>query len=41
MNETCNLDLGDVKWQLGLFGKVHVRHGKGTRAAACGNGWCR
>lgn len=31
VNEVCRLDLHDVKWDLGRFGKLHVRHGKGTR----------
>ena len=25
------LDLDDVRWELGRFGKLHVRHGKGAR----------
>ncbi|HEY4018296.1 MAG TPA: hypothetical protein VGM75_06390 [Pseudonocardiaceae bacterium] len=25
------LDLGDVRWELGRFGKLNVRHGKGFR----------
>ncbi|HXA62348.1 MAG TPA: hypothetical protein VNW94_24630 [Streptosporangiaceae bacterium] len=29
VNEACKLDLPDVKWDLGRFGKLHVRHGKG------------
>ncbi len=33
VNEACKLDLHDVKWDLGLFGKVHVRHGKGARGS--------
>lgn len=31
--EACKLDLADVKWDLGLFGKLHVRHGKGARGS--------
>jgi hypothetical protein len=27
--EACKLDLPDIKWDLGRFGKLHVRHGKG------------
>jgi len=27
------LDLTDVKWDLGRFGKLHVRHGKGARGS--------
>lgn len=34
MNEVRHLDLADVKWELGRFGKLHVRHGKGS----CGSG---
>ena len=26
VNEACKLDLADVKWDLGRFGKLHVRH---------------
>jgi integrase/recombinase XerD len=33
VNEACRLDLADVKWDLGLFGKLHVRHGKGARGS--------
>ncbi len=29
VNEACKLDLADVKRDLGRFGKLHVRHGKG------------
>ncbi len=27
------LDLDDIKWDLGPFGKLHVRHGKGSRGS--------
>lgn len=33
VNECCQLDLDDVKWDLGRFGKLHVRHGKGARGS--------
>jgi site-specific recombinase XerD len=33
VNEACKLDLGDIKWDLGRFGKLHVRHGKGARGS--------
>jgi len=33
VNEVRNLDLADVKWELGPFGKLHVRHGKGARGS--------
>jgi site-specific recombinase XerD len=31
IGETSKLDLLDVKWELGAFGKLHVRFGKGSR----------
>ena len=33
VNETRSLDLADIKWELGRFGKLHVRHGKGARGS--------
>ena len=33
VNEVCKLDLADVKWDLGRFGKLHIRHGKGARGS--------
>jgi integrase/recombinase XerD len=27
------LDLDDIKWELGLFGKLHIRYGKGSRGS--------
>jgi site-specific recombinase XerD len=33
VNEACSLDLADVKWELGRFGKLHVRAGKGARGS--------
>jgi integrase/recombinase XerD len=30
VNELRRLDLADIKWELGRFGKLHVRHGKGA-----------
>jgi site-specific recombinase XerD len=33
VNEVRSLDLADVKWELGRFGKLHVRHGKGSRGS--------
>jgi site-specific recombinase XerD len=33
INEIRNLDLADVKWELGRFGKLHVRCGKGSRGS--------
>ncbi|MDQ2708152.1 MAG: site-specific integrase [Actinomycetota bacterium] len=33
VNEACKLDLSDIKWQLGHFGKLHVRHGKVARGS--------
>lgn len=31
INELVRLDLADVQWDLGPFGQLHVRHGKGSR----------
>lgn len=31
VNEARSLDVADVKWELGRFGKLHVRMGKGAR----------
>jgi integrase len=31
INEACMLDLDDVRWESGRFGKLNVRHGKGSR----------
>ncbi|MCJ0907206.1 site-specific integrase [Rhodococcus sp. ARC_M6] len=33
INETRSLDLADIKWDLGHFGKLHVRKGKGSRGS--------
>ena len=33
VNETSHLDLDDIKWDLGRFGKLHVRQGKGARGS--------
>ncbi len=33
VNEARSLDLADVKWELGRFGKLHVRIGKGARGS--------
>jgi integrase len=33
VNEVRSLDLADVKWPLGRFGKLHVRTGKGARGS--------
>jgi integrase/recombinase XerD len=33
VNEASHLDLADVKWDLGRFGKLHVRVGKGARGS--------
>ncbi|MDL4818638.1 tyrosine-type recombinase/integrase [Actinomadura opuntiae] len=41
VNEACRLDLSDIKWELGHFGKPHVRHGKGSRGSGPTNGWSR
>jgi integrase len=33
VNELCQLDLDDTRWDLGRFGKIHVRIGKGARGS--------
>ena len=33
VNEARHLDLDDLKWELGRFGKLHLRHGKGARGS--------
>ncbi|MFF4093801.1 tyrosine-type recombinase/integrase [Streptomyces sp. NPDC001834] len=33
VSEARKLDLADIKWNLGRFGKLHVRHGKGARGS--------
>ncbi|MEB3961247.1 hypothetical protein OKJ48_13460 [Streptomyces kunmingensis] len=33
MSEACGLELDDINWDLGRFGKLHVRHGKGARGS--------
>lgn len=33
VNEARHLDLADVRWELGRFGKLHVRVGKGARGS--------
>jgi integrase/recombinase XerD len=33
VNELRSLDLADIKWELGRFGKLHVRYGKGARGS--------
>ena len=33
VNEARSLDLDDIKWDLGPFGKLHVRFGKGARGS--------
>lgn len=35
IGETSKLDLLDLKWELGAFGKLHVRFGKGSRRRGC------
>ena len=41
VNEACRLDLADIKWDLGHFGKLHVRPGRAPAAPAPANGWSR
>ncbi|MGG7569532.1 hypothetical protein [Streptomyces sirii] len=33
VSEACGLDLDDIKWDLGRFGKLHVRHGRRARGS--------
>ncbi|NIY62137.1 tyrosine-type recombinase/integrase [Streptomyces malaysiensis] len=33
VSEACKLGLADIKWDLGRFGKLHVRQGKGARGS--------
>lgn len=33
VNEARHLDLADVHWELGRFGKLHIRYGKGSRGS--------
>jgi site-specific recombinase XerD len=33
VNEVRSLDLDDITWDLGRFGKLHIRHGKGARGS--------
>ena len=33
VSEACGLDLDDIRWDLGRFGKLHVRHDKGARGS--------
>ncbi|WP_258564783.1 hypothetical protein [Streptomyces sp. WELS2] len=39
VSEACKLDLADIKWDLGRFGKLHVRHGEGAGARGRASGW--
>jgi integrase len=41
INEIRLLDLDDVRWELGRFGKLSVRHGKGSRRKGPSRDWCR
>jgi integrase len=40
-NEVRRLDLEDVKWQLGPFGKVQVRYGRARAGPGRASGWSR
>ncbi|WP_256335224.1 tyrosine-type recombinase/integrase [Lentzea albidocapillata] len=33
INEARHLDLADIRWELGRFGKLHIRMGKGARGS--------
>lgn len=41
MTETLKLDIRDWRPDLGDFGKLHVRHGKGSRGPGPRADWCR
>lgn len=41
INESRRLDLDDVKWELGRFGKLHVRFGKVREGKAPSSDSCR
>lgn len=41
VSEACGLDLDDIKWHRGRFGKLHVRYGKGARRSGPPERWCR
>jgi hypothetical protein len=41
INEARWLDLDDITWDLGRFGKLHVREGKGARGSGPRERWCR
>jgi integrase len=41
VNEARHLDLADIKWDLGRFGKLHVRKAREPAGPARGTGWCR
>ncbi len=41
VNEIRMLDLDDVRWELGRFGRLNVRHGKGAGRRGPSRGWCR
>ncbi len=40
VNETRHLDLADIRWELGYFGKLHVRMGRGRGGRGRASGWC-
>jgi integrase/recombinase XerD len=41
INGVRSLDMADIKWDLGRFGKLHVRHAKASRGSGPPCGWCR
>lgn len=41
INELRMLDLDDVHWELGTFGKLNARHGRVRAAAGPDRDWCR
>jgi integrase len=40
VNEACKLDLGDIKWDLGRFGKLHAVTARAPAVPGLASGWC-
>ncbi|GAB1334330.1 hypothetical protein ACE1SV_09200 [Streptomyces sp. E-15] len=41
VSQACKLDLADITWNLGRFGKLHVRQARAPAARARASGRCR
>ena len=41
VNEARMLDLDDVRWDLGRFGKLHAVTARAPAGPGRGSGWCR